>query len=264
MNEYFDRQEVKRFFKFGSVALVLLVVFLGAKTLSALKDLSQPSIANSTIVVTGLGEAFATPDIASFSFSVSADEKTVGTAQDSVTSKTEAIIGALKGLGIEDKDIRTTDYSVYPKYTYEPVFCTVSYCPGGKQVPDGYTVTHSISVKVRNTDDAGKALSLAGAKGATNISSLNFTIDDPDAVTSEARDEAVADARAKAKTLAKSLGVRLGRVVDFSDNSYTPGPYTMYRTEAAGMGGSVDAKAPSIPTGENKVTSNVTITYEIR
>ncbi len=262
MQEYFNSFEGKRFLKIGSL---LVILFLVIQILGGFKEWRSPSAAYSTIVVTGQGEAFAQPDIASFSFSVSNDAKTVGAAQDAVTDKVNAILEALKDMGIEERDIRTVDYSVYPKYTYEPVACTYSYCPPSRQIPDGYTVTHTVSIKVRNTADAGQALSLAGANGATNISSLSFTIDNPDMVMAEARDEAVSEARAKAKALAKSLGVRLGKVVDFSDNTYNPGPYpTVYREGLVmGMGGA-DSKAIDVPTGESKVTSNVTITYEIR
>lgn len=262
MNEYFDHEEASRFFKIGTIAIALLALFLLAKTFTTFKDLRTPSAAYSTIVVTGQGEAFATPDIANFTFSVTADSATVGGAQDTVTQKTNAVLNALKELGVDDKDIRTTDYSVYPKYTYVPLSCTSTYCPPSRQVPDGYTVTHSISIKIRKTDDAGKALAAAGAKGATNISSLSFTVDDPNSIMNEARDKAVKEARDKAKALARSLGVSLGRVVDFSDNTYNPGPYQLYKAEASA--GGADTSAPTIPTGQNKITSNVSITYEIR
>ncbi len=264
MQQYFDQNEVKNLLKLVRLGGVILVIFLAIQTLAVFKNWRQPAVAYSTIVVSGEGEAFAPPDIATFTFSVSADAKTVGGAQDTVTTKTDSILEALKALGIEEKDIRTSDYSVYPKYTYEPIACTMSYCPPSRQIPDGYTVTHSISVKIRNTADAGQALSVAGARGATNISSLAFSIDDPDSLMNEARDEAVNEARDKAKTLAKSLGVRLGRVVDFSDNTWSPGIYPTYLGgEAMGMGGDA-VKAVSVPTGENKITSSVTITYEIR
>lgn len=266
MHEYFDHEEVKRFFKLAAVAVLLLAVFLAVETLSAFKDLRSPNEARSTIVVTGEGEAFATPDIANFTYSVSADGDSVGEAQSIVTEKTDTILEALKELGVEEKDIRTTDYSVYPKYIYESTVCSPGfYCPQGRQVPDGYTVSHSVSVKVRNTDDAGKALALVGENGATNVSSLMFTIDDPNSISEEARSLAISDAKAKAEVLADSLGVSLGRIVDFNDNTYNPWPYAV-RNAGGSFAVSEDAAMPSptIPTGENKVTSNVTITYEIR
>lgn len=265
LNEYFDTQEAKRFFKFSTLAVLLLSLFLLAQTLGALKDWRAPEAAYSTIVVSGTGEAYATPDIASFSFSVSADADSVAEAQETVTKNTDKVLAALEALEIEEKDIRTTDYSVYPKYVYMPIACTSTYCPPSRQVPDGYTVTHTVTIKVRNTDNAGKALAAAGENGATNISGLNFTIDNPDLVYHEARTMAVEEARQKAKLLAKSLDVRLGRVVDFSDNSYMPSPYYLKNEVAAGFGGAdTQASSPTVPQGENKFTSNVTITYEIR
>jgi uncharacterized protein len=262
MHEYFDHEEARRFFKLGAIAIGLLGLFLLVKTLDAFSDWRNPEAAYSTIVVNGYGEAFANPDVAEFTFSVSADAKSVGAAQDTVTEKTDAILESLRGLGIEEKDIRTTDYSVYPKYVYQNAVCGPNYCPPGRQVPDGFTVSHSVTIKVRDIEKAGQALSLAGTNGATNISSLNFTLDEPNAPQNEARDEAVTEAREKARALAKSLGVRLGRVVDFADSSYNPSPYYLRAQE--GMAVSADAKAPTLPEGQNKYTSNVTITYEIR
>ncbi|MBX4198792.1 SIMPL domain-containing protein [Candidatus Parcubacteria bacterium] len=263
MNEYFDTIEVKRFFKVATLAVCLLAVFLVAKSLSAFKDWSSPSTAQSTIVVTGQGEAYSTPDIASFSFSVSADAAGVASAQDTVTKKTDAILVGLKDLGVDEKDIRTTDYSVYPKYVYQQSVCTVNSCPPSRQVADGYTVSHTITVKVRKTDDAGKALALAGEKGATNISSISFTVDDPNAIQAEARDKAIKDAKTKAEALSKSLGVRLGRVVDFSEGQSGGGPYPMYAYDTVGISAG-KSTAPTLPVGQNKVIDNVSVTYEIR
>jgi len=119
-------------------------------------------------------------------------------------------------------------------------------------------------VKVRSTEDAGKALALVGENGATNISNITFTVDDPDKILDEARAEAIQDAKEKAGSLAKALGVRLVRVVSFYDN--TGGGPMPYYGEA--MGGDMmkvsSAPAPTIPTGENKVTVNVMVVYEIR
>lgn len=261
MQEYFNQTEVKSLFKLGKIGTVLLVIFLAVQILGSFKEWRNPSVAYSTIVVSGYGEAFATPDVATFSFAVSQDAQSVAEAQAIVTEKTDAILASLKEMGVDEKDIRTTNYSVYPKYTYTQSICSPTYCPPSRQIPDGYSVSHDISVKIRNVDEAGEALALVGTKGATNISSLSFLVDESEAVESEARNEAIKEARAKARALAKSLNVRLGRVVDFSENSYSPMPYMM--REAFG-GADVKAEAPTLPTGENKITSSVSITYEIR
>ena len=268
INEYFDTQEAKRFFQVATIAVALLALFLLAESFKALKDWRISSPAYNTVSVSGKGEAFAAPDVATFTFSVSADAAAVSDAQDTVTKKTDAITKALKDLGVDDKDIQTSDYSVYPKYKYEGAVCQANgYCPPGRQIPDGYTVSNSLTIKVRNTANAGKALSAAGQNGATNISSLTFTVDDPTAVENEARSKAIADAKDKADALAKSLGVSIVRVVSFSD-SFGGYPIPMYAKDVAyGMGGGAVAPAaatPSVSPGENKVTDNVTVTYEIR
>lgn len=250
-------------YKWGKIVLILLAVFLGVSALGGLKNLKNPNPVYNAITVSGEGEAFAVPDIASFSFSVSQDAKTVAEAQSGVTGKMDAIIEALKKSGVEEKDIKTSDYSVFPKYVYNQTPCTINYCPPSRQTQDGYTATHSVTVKVRDTEKAGEALALAGDKGATNLSGVSFTVDDQDAVIAEARAEAIADAKEKAQKLSKELGVKIVRVMGYSDNM-GGGPMPYYAREGMGGDMAVAQKAPTLPVGENKVTVNVSVTYEIR
>lgn len=262
MNEFINSIDGKRIMKFASVSLILLALFLALEAVNLIKDLNHSNPASNTISVSGTGEAITTPNIATFSFSVSADAKVVSDAQSTVTTKTNAILAGLKALGIEDKDIKTSEYSVYPKYTYQPSVCINNTCPPSRQIADGYTITESIMVKVRKTDDAGKALALAGDKGATNISNLQLTLDDPNAPADEARLAAIDNARLKADALAKHLGVKIVRVVSFSDSGqgYPVYPIAYDKVSAGGT----SSVAPTIPVGENKTTANVTVTYEIR
>lgn len=243
--------------------LIVLAIFLAAETLGALKNLRSIDQTYNSISVTGEGEAVSVPDIAIFSFTVSADAKVASDAQEQVTKKMDVILAELKALGIEEKDINTTDYSLWPKYTFGPIICSPTFCPPSRQVEDGYTASHNVSVKVRSTEDVGEALRIAGENGATGLSNISFTVDDPDQILSDARAEAIADAREKAKLLSKELGVRLVRVVSFYDNT-GGGPMPYY---AEGMGGDMvksSTQAPTIPIGENKVKVSVTIVYEIR
>ena len=144
-----------------------------------------------------------------------------------------------------------------------------SYCPPGKQVLAGYEVNQTVTVKVRKTDTAGDVLTKVGDLGASNISGLDFIVDDIETIKAEAREKAVSDAKAKAKVLAKTLGVRLDTVVNFYENGDGGYPI-MYREAAMDSkvmmeGAAVAPQAsPVLPTGENKVVSNVTITYEIK
>lgn len=263
MEQFLKSVEGQRIVKTIFVVLAILVAFLALKTVSLVKEISYPNPASNTISVSGTGEATSVPDIATFSFSVSKDSQNVADAQKFVTDKIGSIIPALKEMGIEEKDIKTTDYNVYPKYTYETAICRNGYCPPGRQVADGYTVSQSVSVKVRKTEDAGKALGLVGEKGATSISGLSLTLDDPNAPMNEARLKAIENAKSKAEVLAKSLGVRIVRVTSYFENG---GQQPMYAYDKAvmGMGGSEPAVAPVVPTGQNTVTSNVTVVFEIR
>lgn len=253
---------------FFSLSLFLLGLFLnGVKQYSFIgRDI--PAL--TTINVTGEGESFAKPDIAEVSFSVMKEAKTVAEAQKNATEKINAIMAYLKEMKIEDKDIKTTDYSVYPKYEYQKAVACLDFnlngfCPEGKQILTGYTVSQTVDVKIRKIEDSGAILASLGDKGATNISDLNFTVDKKKEIEADARSKAIRDAQQKADVLAKDLGVKLTRVVSFSEGS-TRVPY--YSTSAGMKTASFDMMEPlPVPTvsmGENKFTSSVTITYEIQ
>jgi uncharacterized protein YggE len=216
------------------------------------------------ISVTGTGEATAKPDIAQSSFSVHAEGADAKTAQDQSATAINAITKYLKEQGIDDKDIKTENYYLSPKYTYIQKPCVYgAVCPPGEQTQDGFEVSQTISVKVRKIDTAGAMLSQVGTLGATDISGLNFIVDDEEKVKADARALAITDAKAKAEKLAASLGVQLVRIMSFDENG--GGGYPMYSTAPmADRAGTKEAIVPSVPTGENKTTSNVTITYEIK
>jgi uncharacterized protein YggE len=138
-----------------------------------------------------------------------------------------------------------------------------TYCNPGKQVLVGYTASESITVKVRNTDTVGDIMQALGTTGVSGLSGPDFSIDNPDALQAQARKLAIDDAKAKAQVLAKDLGVTLGKIESFSDNSSSPIMYAENKTMS--LSAAVPAAAPAvIPKGQNTITSDVTITYEIR
>lgn len=245
------------------VVLVGVIASLAAYTKLTLREARYGQYGATSISVRGEGEVLAKPDIGSFSFSVTAEGKDAAAAQNDSAAKTNAILGFLKDSGVDEKDIKTENYYLNPKYRYETVACAANmYCPPSNPVIDGYEVTQTVMVKVRDLDKAGDLISGAGDKGATNISSLQFTIDDESALKAEAREKAIEDAKDKAKKLADKLGVKLVRVTGFYEEEGYPMPY--------GMGGDVTmarsemkAATPQLPTGENNITSNVSITFEV-
>ncbi len=254
-------------FKFLKVLIIVLTVFVGLKALNTIKEygyIGRGVVATNVITVSGKGEILATPNIADFSFSVSQDAKTAQDAQDTVSTKSSAILAAVKSAGVDDKDVKTLSYDLSPKYEYSSVACVPGMlCPQGKQIIVGYTVTETVEVKVRKIDDASALIAKITTLGASNISDVSFTVDNQDSLTDQARAQAITDAQTKAKTLAHELGVHLGDVVNFSDNSGGPIYYAKAMSADNLSGGALEAPVPNIPSGQNTITSNVSITYEI-
>lgn len=251
------------------VALWLLVALMAAGlvfVLSSIRFVGAGIAPGNTITVSGYGESYSTPDIATFSFSVVSEKSTVAAAQDDATAKANATLAYLKSAGVAEKDIQTSGYSINPQYDYVQTVCSGGYCPGGKQVLRGYEVRQTTTVKVRDTAKAGDLLAGVGDKGATEVSGLQFTFDDPQQGQLEARGKAIADAKDKVDELAKQLGVSIVRVVSFNESSGGyPTPYAYGRGGVANM--AMDSKAevaPQISVGQNQVSSSVSVTYEIR
>ncbi len=254
----------------GSIVLVflLLALFLFVKTVGEIKSyrfIGGGVPATNTITVNGTGEVFAVPDIGSFTFSVTEEKPTVKDAQAEATRKINIALGLLRSADVEERDIKTTAYNVYPRYEYKREICPFGVpCPVGKRELVGYTVSQTISVKIRNIEQAGELLSEIGSVGVTNVSGLNFTIDDEDELKRTARKDAIEDARDKARQLARDLGVKLVRVVSFSEGGGQPVFFRSFDVALESVSGVGGMEAPEIPVGENKITSNVSITYEIR
>ena len=240
--------------------LVILIAFAAVKTVAELKSMpyiGKATTAQNVINVTGKGEVLTTPDIATFSFTVSEENLIVSEAQKAATDKMARILEYVKTSGVEEKDVKTVSYDIYPRYDYQ----------GGayssKQMLAGYVVSQTIQIKVRKMEDAGKLLSGIGEFGATNVSGLTFTVDAQDELAREARDKAIEDARTQAEALAKSLGVKLGKITSFYESAPYQ-PYPLYSRNMAMSGSMVENQAATIPGGESKITSSVTITYEIK
>lgn len=246
--------------------LAILALFLFVETAQVATNIGRPANpATDTITVTGSGKATAAPDIATIDFTVMKSSPTVAAAQEAVTTQTNDALAYLKQQGIADKDIRTTSYTISPEYAYPQPCLPGSLCPAyvdSSPRITGYQVSHSIEVKVRDLDTVGALLGGLGEQGVQNLYGPNFALDNPTAGADAARADAIANAKQEAQILAAQLGVRLGRIVNFSESpGYYPYPV------AYGKGGATADSAatpPSVPSGENEYDSTVSITYEIR
>jgi|SRR5581483_1247355 len=279
MNGLFDGPRGAQIKTAAMAASWLLVAFLAVEvvsTVSSLRYIGAGVAPANTITVSGHGELDMAPTLASVSFSVVSTKATAQAAQSDAAAKQAAVSAFLKQAGIAQGDIQTSGYSVYPQYEYQSAVCpqgvpassggngaSAVYCPPGKQVLTGYEARQTTTVKIRDLTKVGDVLAGVGTAGATEISSPNFTFDDPNAPQTAARAKAIADAKAKADELAKELGVSIVRVVSFSENGGGyPRPYAL--DAAMGKGGGTAASAPVINPGQNTVSDDVTVTYEIR
>lgn len=248
------------------LALIGLVGALGAYTYFTFKQAKGAYTGAVTITATGEGEVFAKPDIGSFTFMVQTEGVDATEAQNKNAAAMEQITKYLTGAGVAEADIKTDGYQLSPKYRYENTPCVFnSYCPPSEPIQDGFEVFQNVTVKVRDLATAGNLISGVGDQGATNISSLQFTIDDESALKDDARLKAIEDARTKGEAIAASLGMKIVKVVGFYEEGDGGMPMPYAKVE---MMGAMDSAAPArdavLPTGENTITSRVSVTYELK
>ena len=251
-----------------TIALVGIIAALASYAYYTLKQSEGVYTGATTITVQGEGEVQVKPDLGTFSFSVLAEGKDAAEAQSKSAASTNAILAALEAAGVDKKDLKTENYSLNPKYKYTETICKMGmYCPPSNPVIDGYEVSQMVTVKVRNLENAPALIAKAGENGATNISSLQFTVDDDKVFKAEARKAAIEDAQAKAEKLAGDLDVRIVRMTGFWEDE--GGMYPMMDKAYGGdmtmnEGDMNVSPTPQMPTGENTISTTVSITYEVK
>lgn len=226
-----------------------------------------------TFSVSGEGKAVVVPDVAVFSFGVTTEGgKDIAKLQKENTEKVNKAIAAVKALGVDAKDIKTARYSISPRYQYftcPPV--PILYPDGGAEPRPcppseiaGYTISQSVTVKLRDFEKIGQFLADVTAAGVNNVYGPNFTLDDPYAAQNQARAEAIAKAQAQAQAIAVAAGFRVGRLVFINEGGYYP--YDRYALMGKGgdfAGVPESAPAPAIEPGSEGVTVNVSLTFEM-
>ncbi len=257
----------KRFIKASIILVILLSLFTLAKFINEVKSsdyVGRGAQPPNVIIVNGKGEVMAVSDIAILSINLSKEGTTAKEAQKNLNDVITKVLNYLKTKNIAEKDIKSEYGGLSPKYSYEQINCFTYPCPQKDPKIVGYTATQSISIKIREVDSANDIRTGLATIGITDITGPSFSIDNEDAFKVEARAKAIEDAREKAKVLARDLGVRLGKVVSFSEN--VGGGYPMMYAEKNMMVQNFagTAPVPELPKGENKIISQVTITYEIR
>ncbi len=238
------------------VALFFLTVVIIQNQIKQSKYIGQEIESKNTITVSDSGEVYAKPDLAVVDFSVVNEAETVAEAINQNTQEMNAVIASVKNEGVEDKDLKTTSFNLYPRYEWR----NGDYYEG-ERVLVGYEVRQNLEVKIRNMGKIGDIIQEATQAGSNQVGDLQFTIDDEEELKRQARSQAIEKAKNKAKGLAEELDVDLVRIVNFNESSSSPYYYGLEK--AAGIGMVDEAPSPQIETGENKITVAVSITYEI-
>ncbi|GEO83859.1 MULTISPECIES: SIMPL domain-containing protein [Alphaproteobacteria] len=221
--------------------------------LAALADDQSPREA--TIIVSGEGDAAIAPDMAILNLSVVREAETAEEALRANSQAMSEVLADLKTKSIAERDMQTSNFSVDPLYRQDKTDDGSYVAP----VIVGYRVSNGLTLRVRDLTKLGTLIDAAVKLGVNQGGGITFTNDNPEAAITEARKKAVATAIEKAKVLTEAAGVKLGRVIEISENFARPMPQPMYR---AAMAKEMSDAAP-IAAGENQYTVTVNITYAI-
>ena len=236
------------------VAFTLIAALVGSALPTLIRPQSPVAVGPDAqpvtrrIDVSGSGIVYAIPDQATVQIGVSSQSASASDALKDNSSKTAAVIETIKSLGVEEKDIQTRDFSIYP--TYDQATSTKI---------TGYQVNNAVVVIIRDVKNAGAILDQVVQSGANNISGLSFDVSDPTAQQAEARAKAVAVARAKAEVLASAAGVTLGDIISINESVTNSGPIMPYARADMAM-----AEAVPVATGQQAITVDVSISFAIR
>src|SRR5688572_14498864 len=205
---------------FGIVCLIVLFVI---KFFNISYPITITNKAASELSVVGEGQVDVVPDTASVSVGITANGATVAAVQQSINEVNNKVVAGIEALGINKKDIATSNYSVNPSYDYT-----------NGQTPTGYTGSATLTIKVKDTSKLPQVVTAATTAGANQIYGTNYSIENPDKYREEARNEAIANAKSQAQKLAGQLGIKLGRITNIIEStSGGGGPQPLMYKEAA-------------------------------
>ena len=261
--------KIKNYLGIATIVALALSVIAGFWYVSSFSKSVSP---DRSFLVSGEGKVVAIPDVAQLSFGVLTEGgKNLADLQKANTDKVNQVIAFLKEDGIEEKDIKTQFYNITPRYQYfscppprpvsEGAIQTPTPCPPSEIA--GYTINQSVSVKIRELNKAGDIVAGVVEKGANTVSGPSFTVDDPTELQNQAREEAIAKAKEKARAIAKAGGFRLGKLISITEGVSLPSPFQFAREFALCKGGD-SFGGPTIEPGSQDIRVNVTLNYEIK
>ena len=204
--------------------------------------------------ITETGKAYATPDVAKVSFNITTEAKDIASSQKDNSDKTANVKNELSRFNIDSADIKTINYSISPDYDYR--------IPRKPRLK-GYRTNHSLEITIRRLEDTDAIVQTLGNSGITGINQVRFTVDDITEVQNEAREEAIAKAKNKAKQLASLSGAKLGKIISIQENNLPIPPiYGPMTDSMIGFGGGVKLET-GLEEGSALITSTITIIYSL-
>lgn len=242
----------------GVLGGALLVIALAAGAFAGVA-LNRPAAAQAQgsgvpgmrqVTVIGTGETRIAPDMATVQLGVETTAPTTAEALAQNNAQAQAIIDQLKALGIAEKDIQTSGFNIFATYGED-----------GRTIT-GYTVSNLVMVTIRDLGQAGALLDQVVQAGANRVYGVSFGLSDPKTAQAQARDAAVADARARAEGLAQAGGAAVGTVLVITENIGAASPLPMPAARAD-MAEAVGSAVP-VQAGEQLITAQVQVTYELR
>ncbi len=238
---------------FVGILLAYLIVFFGVLIRSEIKEYRYIGLSDEVerlITLEAQGTVSARPDVATLRVGMTNVADSVTAAQTENTKVMKSLVSQLKVMGVDEKDIQTEGYNVYPKYEWSE---------DNERVFVGYEASDSLAIKIRKKENIGKVLTLAGEVGATNIGNLEWVVEEKEIYLDQARAEALQKIGKKAYGLTQALGVEVISVVSY--NEYETSQVDFF--QPAAFGGAVK-ETVSVESGSEDVALNVSVTFEIR
>lgn len=212
--------------------------------------LVQP-LAGTRLDLSATGEVSRVPDVAIVSAGVTTLAPTATGAIEENSTRMERVRAALRRAGIADRDIQTSSLNLSPEYRY-----------GENQPPvlTGYRASNMVNVRFRDIKATGRILDALVAEGANQITGPNLTIDQPEQALDEARTKAIAVGRARAELYARTLGMRVARLLSVSES----GGYAVPPVVVMARSGHADMAATKIEPGEQQLQLSLAMSFELR
>ena len=246
-------EETKKI-EFSNRVFILVAVLVAGIVISYLGQMmyqfrSLPQNSPQEIIVAGEGKVFVKPDVALVALGVKTEAKKSIDAINQNNERMNAVIKTIKDLGVNEKDIRTSVYNLFPVYDYTET----------GRVFIGYSLDQQVVVKIRDFDKINDILDQVTTVGANIVGDLQFTLDDPEGARAGARVKAVEQAKVKAFTLVNQAGLKIVKLVNVSEG-HAPSPQPVYMMSGAEKAG----VAPDIQPGQSEINTTVYLTYRVR